>query len=212
MLYACVGRTANGARCGHTMNIPESSQPEKVRCNNHQSGETAAIPDTILIRIMINPSWFRKLDNAGVRMGLTSSLAERDAKHAEEAKKYHRKDTSGVRVFGQRKEGLQDATPSNILAELSKAGYGIKETHLEGSRNENMATFVVNIERGSPGSSLSEPAKQLLASYWKHTHVWANPPKEDGKIVHSVILIGRHERLPENPKKLTFHHGLWWFK
>jgi len=214
-MYACAAATEEGARCRNMV-----VEVVGEMCHLHKGGKVAPRPDIILVKFNLNPKWAEKFERLGVPRKSSLSFLKENA-HARQAEKLGRDPyrygrpvaDSGVPVFG--KQGIQEVSLFDLLKELLDR-YKITDIHLRPRRDEKMDVLVVSLMVSlSPGEEvvLSSSASQELLSFlavscWGYCHVWANPPSDDGRIVHTVH--SSHRAPDSKPRvRLRFFDGLW---
>ena len=218
MQQACAARTESGARCRHL--AAEGS----IFCSHHKCLQLMDIrmaprPNKILVKFRVNDRWTRRFRALGIKEA-DRRFESDDARHASEAESIRRKadryrevPDSGVPVFG--KEGALDVTLSGIWRELLQAeGYGIAEVHLEPAREARyMTTLVITLIHGeTPSADVPAGIVEGVESFFDtasfgFVHVWANPPKPDATVVHTVNASHRKDEKPK--QTLRFNNGLW---
>lgn len=220
MEYACIAALEDGkTRCRRLIEWPEKF------CWQHPEGaEIAPPPDIVLLKPKINPRWFGLLAKE-IRELPAGRKKEKIQQHIIQAKGVGRDafslrksiEDSGSSVFG--KKGAELISLSGLLLEFLEEGYLLVDIHGRPAQNQPMLVLTLGfshqIEQVDP--SLLKLAESplakavlgvILGSVWRYCHIWANPPDEKGRIVHTVNLAHRHP--PETPaKKLRFAKGLW---
>ncbi len=215
MVHTCVGKTAGGARCRNT--VPELGG----RCPSHAgTADVAGRPDTLLFRLNMN----EKRAQAFTALGVPEKNPDIQAKeqqhiaHAQEynrdAFRYRQIADSGVPVFG--KEGISGVSTFELLKELLNAeGYRMLDIHIRPRRDQdrNMRVLVLTLSRQGEDAKVSstvidELLRFLATSSWGFVHVWANPPREDGKVIHTVNISHRQQDV-KPAVRLQFNQGLW---
>lgn len=223
--YACQAMTEQGARCRYFVTLP-LELPENVFCSLHEEKAkegkvtVAPPPDVILFKFRVNPNWYERLLRSGIELRRISPQGKREMKHIMHAKKYRRAPyrfrgmaDSGTPVFG--KEGLPNVGLSQVWSEILSSGYGVKEIFLSPRAGEPMATLTVVLQQKGgffgPRINRRELYRFMFATSFGFAHVWANPPQENGLIVHTVNLV---QRIPQKEPSvfLTFNKGLWGMK
>lgn len=229
MEYACIGALKDGkTRCRRIVEL------ESQYCWEHPGTERAPPPDVILLEPKVNPWWFGKLSQE-ISLNFVSIDEEKRNKqaqeHIEQAERLNRrpfalrknKEASGTPVFG--KNGAEFVALTELLQEFREEGYLLTEIHGEPAANPPMVvltmSFSRHIEQIDPESDQAKTMLKLmesdlakvvlrviLRSVWRYCHIWANPPDEKGRIIHTVNLA--HRNPPEMPaRKLRFAKGLW---
>ncbi|OGZ92568.1 MAG: hypothetical protein A2549_03150 [Candidatus Staskawiczbacteria bacterium RIFOXYD2_FULL_37_10] len=221
MQYACTAATERNARCRHWV----GDQRAKVFCSLHQqrkdAGEAVEIapkPDVALYKFNLNGKWRDKLLELGVPEK-DPDFGAKEAKHVAHAQQFGREAyairkevaDSGVPVFG--KEGIQNVSLYETLQDLL-AEYEVVDIHIRPRRDGTrwISVLVINFSHG--GRSISnQPALDttlefLSSSCWGFCHVWANPPQDDGRIVHTIN--SSHREVDKQPELvLRLNGGLW---
>lgn len=214
-MYACKAATERGARCRNW------AEGENGFCSFHKGRkdvEIAPRPDTVLYKFNLNESWSKKLLALGVPEKHPDFEAK-EHKHIQHAQQYdrdafrYRKDVadSGVPVFG--KDGLRNVSMYEVLKELA-AVYEVVDIHIRPRRDGNrwMNVLVVSFSHGEKFISSDNAFQELLSflssSCWGYVHVWANPPQEDGRVIHTVNSSHREER-KQPDLVLRLADGLW---
>jgi len=179
--------------------------------------DIAPAPDTILVKFNINPRWAQRFEEAGVSRRIPFEV-DLEEKHIAHALKSHRKPyryrdiaDSGVPVFGM--DGVSKVSILELLGELQENGYQPQGVHIR-TRRKRFDVLVIPFSQETSGErSLPRQAVELLREFlklscWGFAHIWANPPDDQGKIVHTVNLS--HREPGKSPKRnLCFDHGLW---
>ncbi|TET84445.1 MAG: hypothetical protein E3J36_01295 [Candidatus Nealsonbacteria bacterium] len=217
MRYACIASAKGGARCRATV--------EKLGtfCSFHQKLKEegrqirlAPKPDVILVRFYLNLDRSQKLEMTGIPRRERLTEVEREEKHINHAKQYGRdpyryrdKSDSGTPIFG--KEGINDLFLSQTWAELKREGYHLTDIHLK-SHTEKKDVLVAALNYKASEIPLSkqilDELDQLLSSCWGYVRVWADPPNEEGKVIHTVnSSFLKPDTTPQ--LSLYFNHGLW---
>jgi len=221
--YACIAAAGHGGRCRNL-----AVQPPKILfCKNHSSDHspTAPNPDRIFLKVRTNERWRDDLQQAGLHFVRRTAekeqrLEQKHIAHAESVGRaaYAIRQTadSGVPVFG--KNGIQFVSLRQLHGELTqRAGYQRVGGHVLEKGNFDMLTLVLEYEYGpiSNGNSTPIPptaqsiiARLLATQRWGFTHVWANPPGPDGRIVHTVNVSHRENDKPAIGD-LIFLDGFW---
>lgn len=135
-----------------------------------------------------------------------------------------RRNDDGVPVFG--KDGASDVGGmTEMIAEMRSCGYSLTNVHwfhrMKPDKRKQTFThgavlvfgFVLdnkthNVnEKVTPGAEL---LKEMAGSVWQFAHVWANPPRVDGEVRHTVNCTGRQDGQGEKSKNvIKFLEGLW---
>lgn len=218
MPYACTAATAGKARCRNLV----GEDGRFCSLHNHDSDvPTAPPPVTVLYKFSINESWRQKFMALGVLLK-QPNFAKKEAKHVAHAEahgrdafRYRQVADSGVPVFGP--DGLQMVSLAELVKELAEK-FKVVDIHIlpklpkPGQSVNPMSMLVVSFSH--EGQTVNnEKAFWLLmdllnASCWGKVHVWANPPQEDGRVVHTVNSAHREEN--HDPQRvLRFAEGLW---
>lgn len=218
LVYACTAGTENRARCRNW------ADANGLLCPFHQkrrdAGETVTVapsPDTILVKFNINPNWTEKFKALGIPQK-TPDFQKHEQEHVRQAEangreayRYRPIADSGVPVFG--KEGLTNVTLFDLLQELlSSSDYNLTNIHLFQRRDKGvMNVLVITFSKEGENMTFSaadELMKFLASSCWGHCHVWANPPREDGRVLHTIN--SSHREVDKDPEgSLSFNTGLW---
>jgi hypothetical protein len=179
--------------------------------------KVAPSPDLVLVKFNLRPKWAQRFEEAGIPRHFPWET-DLEAKHIRQAKEFGREPyrfreiaDSGVPVFGP--EGVSDLSISDLLRELEQAGYKLQDVHIR-TRQKKFDVLVIPFSREIPEGNLtlSEKASQLLKEFlevcWGLGHIWANPPDDQGRIVHTLNLS---HRKPEGiPRwRLRFEGGIW---
>ncbi len=214
MKWACKAATKGNARCRNLLDEPGF-------CSSHASDNIRESdqPDCVLYKFNVNKKWSAKMKEMGVRL-IPFDFQAREEKHAAHARKFNREPfkfrgeivDSGVPVFG--KDGLQDVSVFELLTELATV-YNVVDIHLRPTKpggNPNMEVLVVSFSDGEEAVGNTDAFQELLrfltSSCWGHCHVWANPPQDDGRVIHTVNTSHREDG--KKPTcKLDFLDGIW---
>ena len=212
-MKACIGHD-NGARCRNLV------RPPADRCAEHQGElETAPKPETILVKFFgLKPEEVAGLEKGGVRK--VAYKPQTEDKHRQQAKKLGRDfhayrkgiGDSGTAVFG--KEGARFISITNLISELMDQ-YCPADCHIKERPEKQAHVLVVTFSREDKDISLSkEVADKVLdlltaSRVWAKVDVWANPPQENGSIVHTVNCHHWGIRPRETINCLVFQGGLW---
>lgn len=216
MLRACVV-AERGARCREMIELPET------RCPQHQGAkETAPQPDTILIKFFgLDKNELALLEKGGVRrLGYELQTEEKHRKHAEAYGQEfyaYRKDMgdSGTAVFG--KKGARFVVLKDLIFEMMNEDYSPTDCHIK-ERPDKTPVLVVTFSNAEEGADVVLPSEvvhkilNLLTTdrIWGKIDVWANPPQEDGKVIHTVNCHWWGELKPGRfINILVFEKGLW---
>ena len=171
----------------------------------------------MLVKANINPNWVRRFEALGIRV-TQPNFALQEANHIGDAQRVGREAyavrqnlaDSGVPVFGKDK-GVERALMVEPLDSLLEA-YHLSDIHMYQRRDkQSMWVLVLTYELGLDGERKVvipvDVAEFFAMSCWGFTHVWANPPKEDGIVIHTVNLSHRSD----DPaiQSLQFADGLW---
>ena len=195
-------------------------QPHQKKRAKGKQIELAPSPDTILVKFNINPNWTQRFEEAGVPRKIPTEvfLEEKhiaQARHvARDPYRFRGTADSGTPVFGD--QGASNVSIIRLIGELQENGYEPQGVHIRTRTNKKFDVLVIPFSREiSEGNSISLPNKALdllkeflRLSCWGYVHIWANPPDEAGKIVHTVNLSHREpDKKPD--EHLCFNHGLW---
>jgi hypothetical protein len=178
--------------------------------------EFAPVPDKVLVKFNVNPKKCERLSAFGVpikpvNFDRKNAAHEAQAQeHGRAAFRYREVADSGVPVFG--KDGAQNVSLAHVWGELPGKGYAITDIHMLPKSQGKMMTLVITLEDGAEeplecSAKLMQELKNLLACAWQYVHVWANPPNEDGKVIHTVNASHRLDTPPAY--LLDFADGLW---
>lgn len=222
--YACIAAFEDGkTRCRRT------AEPGSQFCWQHR--ERAIVvppPDGVLLKPKVNPYWFGMLADE-IPLISEERKEEKIQAHITQAKKLGREaftlrktiEDSGTSVF----RGMKDdefVSISELLQELLDEGYFLTNIHGKPAQNKPMWVLTIGFFRKVEQMDHSvlkliesDLAKAvlgvILGSVWQYCHIWANPPDEKGRVIHTVNLAHRHQQ--ETPaKKLKFYKGLWKLK
>jgi len=213
-MYACKAESSGGGRC-------RNSAGTDGFCSSHSGKKVkvAGKPDKVLVKANINPNWTRRFIELGIRV-VTPDFARHEAEHVAHAQEHGRGAftvrkniaDSGVPVFG--KEGVTvGVSVVALIDELSKS-YKIVDVHIfqkpaDPSRGQKgvMSTLVVSFAKEGEAIMPNTVLEFYAMSKWDFVHVWANPPKEDGTVIHTVNLAHRADAQAEH--ELRFADGLW---
>jgi len=216
MSYACTAKIASGARCRNfVMNDGDRF------CSQHSAMprvEAISQPDTVLYKFNLNETWRKKMVALGVPVK-EPNFQQKEQKHVEHAEQHgreafrFRKDVadSGVPVFGPK--GVQSVSLYEVLQELLEI-YEVVDVHIRPRRDGNrfMSVLVVSFSHGEKACSNTKAFQELLdflsSSCWGYTHVWANPPQEDGRVVNTINSSHREEG-KKATNVLRFDEGRW---
>ena len=218
MQYACTAQTRTGARCRQFVEVDDFGFDNTCRCSQHFGSQSASTPDTILLKFRVNRERVEKLKAIGIHPKKVD-FGKRETRHTQHAHQHGRQAyqvrpevaDSGVPVF--EKNGLNDVSPLPGVDELMNVGYDILNVYLEPARDNNdMFVLVLRIakegERQPYPTEVATEVGELVSSTWGFLHVWANPPREDGKVVHTLNFA--HREKDKSPAlELTFNLGIW---
>lgn len=210
--YACVAGTIGGARC-------RNAASKEGRCHEHPAATLAPPANVVLVKCNTSHKRADALANAGVRVQ-SADWQKREQQHIAQAQahdrqahRYRQVADSGVPVFGT--EGLQDASVAGLRQELGKE-YGLKDVHLLPHRDKQVTILVLVFEKGAEAMRISPAVEALIekitGSTYGFVHVWANPPQQDGKVVHTVNCTHRLDTPAKNMLVLNnewFDAPLW---
>ncbi len=219
--YACAAALEDGkTRCRR------SASPGSQFCWQERHREGAPIappPDIILLKPKVSPKWFGMMADK-IPLKSEGRSTEKIKEHIAQAEKLGRDpftlrpgiEDSGTLVFRKQKEFV---SLSELLRELLEEGYLLIDIHGRPARNQPMLTLTMGFSKEIDQVSQavlslvdSDLAKAvlgvILGSVWEYCHLWANPPNEQGRIVHTINLA--HRQPGNTPaKKLRFAQGLW---
>lgn len=223
--YACVAGDERGVRCRGFVDWPETV------CESHRGSQRVApVPDIVRICFSLQkPQWSRELQREGVPRGEARRREEQARRIESHAKQFgheayaYRPDfpDSGTLVLytsepgipeeESLRRGLKNVSLWEAFKELLEA-YSLGRVFIEPMEKKTDRLIIPFYEEltGQPSAQevSAEGIMRLLeefASSW-NTHVYANPPRPDGKIVHTINAHGRKE---EPVLTLRFNHGLW---
>jgi len=219
-VYACTAATEEGARCRNFVETPgEFCGFHKTRKEAGGEVSFAPKPDLVLLKFNLNPNWRERFVALGVAEKPLLS-PEKEKEHVQQAEKFGRQAyrfrqiaDSGVPVFGS--EGITSGVSLyKLLKEfLETEGYQVTDIHLRPRRDKRMYVLVINLSQQGEETVLSSEAimellRFLAVSCWGYCHVWANPPAEDGRVIHTVN--SSHREPEKKPSvELRFNNGLW---
>lgn len=211
MWYACVGALSTGARCRQEA-VENGFCKECARENRLRAPE----PTHVIFKFFVSPQRGQALGDDGVlRVKPEWGARDRDhfteaLVHGEEPHVQGRIIGSGVPVFGEK--GLSEIRLFDLWQELLGLGFALQDVHLESHRNKNKDSLVMSVARAEampfPSSRVQEQVESLLGAVWRFTHVWANPPKENSTVPHSVICTSMLQG-QKTHQVLKFQAGLW---
>lgn len=182
-------------------------------------------PDVILVKFNVNEKWEGRLKEAGVPLK-TPDEAALELKHmfhalgASQNPYAFRQQIadSGIPVFG--KEGARDVSINGLFAELRSYGYFPSGVHVRTREDKKFNALVIPFAKPANGNNntlvitgetVMGLIKEFIAVSWGFVHVWANPPQEDGRVIHTVNLSHRDvDKIPQ--KDLHFQKGEWILK
>ena len=218
--YACTAETEDGrGRCRNNANDGDPDRYCSFHAQQRDGGKEvkkASRPKKVLFKANINPRWAAQFKALGIPEKHPDFQRQNET-HAADAARVGREAyavraniaDSGVPVFGKN-IGLQNCIVVEPLSTLMQ-GYRLTDIHLFQRRDKGaMSVLVVTFEEGSEGAEITLPldiAKFFALSNWGFVHVWANPPKEDGTVVHTVNLS--HKSMEAAKQQLLFADGLW---
>jgi hypothetical protein len=223
MPYACTAKRKGRGRCRNKAIPEEKDWFCKTHVARRDSGkivEKEGIADTTLLMIKLNQNWERKMLDLGIPKKDRDVSAE-DAKHEAHAKAFGRDPfsvldgipSSGVAIFG--KKGLEDISIFEAFKDLV-AVYKTVDIHIRPQRKSEekkwMSVLVIsfsNEEKDDQNPDVYQEILEFLASpCWGYVHIFANPPQEDGRIVHAINVS--HRKPDAKPKfVLRLSRGLW---
>jgi len=223
-MHACTADTQGRGRCRSSAQEGDQDGFCSLHAQQRDNGRSVAkagLPSKILLKANINPRWAELFEKLGIPVK-TPDFAKREAKHVADAKRVGReayavrKDIadSGVPVFGN--EGAQDVLVVEPLDTLFRS-YNLTDMHIFQRRDKGvmnvlvLTVLVLTFEKCVAGERKLElpvdVAKFFAMSKWGFAHVWANPPKPDGTVLHTVNLAHRGEEAAK--RQLLFADGLW---
>lgn len=177
------------------------------------------IPDRVVVRFRLNSWWSQELSAAGIQRRRMPDWVRQQEERINCARRFGRDPfryrdiaDSGVPVFGR--EGLPNCRVDPAIREMIERNFRLRDVHLLPSRDGKADILVLIFEIGEGEIFLSPPAamliRELIVGVWGFVHVWANPPQENGRVVHTVNCV--HWR-PDNTVPevicLEFREGLW---
>lgn len=207
--YACIARTARGGRCRNKAGTND------VCAAHSEAHERASPPDVVLLKFSIAPQRAIELELAGVERR-PADWVQREEQHLAHARTHGREPyryrdvaDSGVPVFG--KEGLILCSVQSAWDEMIDKGYYLVDLHIIQRRDRKMDILVLSLSKNGaklpfPSPRAEEMIRSLIGSGWGYVHVWANPPQEDGTVVHTVNCVHRNQT---RRVQLSFENGLW---
>mgnify|MGYP001562878806 CR=1 FL=1 len=225
-MIACIGaaHVSEGDRGPRGVRCRRYVEEFGDTCQDHAGLKPAEVvnllqPDVILLKINVNPRWKEQFMRAGVPVRVKTRERELQVreKHIEEAKEFgrigfpYRTDVpdSGTAIFG--KDGAKDVEVVHLLTDLLKAGYKLAEVAIEERELKHLPVLIVSF-RKETGNRIPEDVINTLVEFlggsWEFVHIYANPYRPDGTIVHTVNAAHRR---PEFTAKhmLVFADGLW---
>ena len=194
-------------------------------CDRHQGWtERAPQPDVILIKFFGLKEELAILTKDGVRV--VPYKSETEEKHRQQAQEYgvdfyqYRQTLgdSGTAVFG--KKGARFISVADLIIELMNAGYNITDCHIKEKADQSkvvVTTFTFTQEEQEESDLfLDQKAADIVLNLltteriWGKVDVWANPPRQDGEVIHTVNC---HSWGKLEPRQfincLVFQEGLW---
>ena len=220
-MYACTAATEQNARCRHWAEDGDQDDFCSLHADQRDAGKPvkkAEMPNTVLYKFNLNKTWRERLLALGVPEKQPNFEAK-EAEHVAHAQQYGREAyairknvaDSGVPVFG--KEGIQSVSLYETLQDLL-AEYEVVDIHIRPRRDGTrwISVLVINFSHGGRSISnqpaLDETLEFLSSSCWGYCHVWANPPQDDGRVIHTINSSHREEeKQPERILRLA--NGLW---
>lgn len=221
-MYACTAAVECGGRCRRAAVDGDKDNFCSAHAKMRDAGkevEKVGLPDKVLLKGNINPNWTERFVQLGIRVA-KPDFAKREAEHIAHAEAHGRqayavrKDIadSGVSVFGP--EGVTaGVSVEKLINELSADNMYITDMHIHEKNDKRdsrkiMCVLVVTFARSGEKIVANEVALNFFrSSKWGHAHVWANPPKDDGTVLHTVNLAHREDAQAEH--KLCYADGLW---
>jgi len=206
--YACVAQDNGGGRC-QELAVP-GAEGSAVFCEKHaEHHNLAPAPDIVLLAFDVGASFGSELVEADIPFKV------RDEEGISSKRR------PGVPIFGKEgKRGIDGGVGrwADLLIELKEAGYILVDLHWfnrqsPGGFQRNQPRLICSFAKEGEEFKFSDGAKKLLRSLteecaWAYVHVWANPPDENGRIIHSVNLIG-HQKGCRGKCGLRFIGGFW---
>lgn len=212
-MYACIGALPTGARHREVL-AQEGLCPECARENRPR----APRPTHVIFKFTVSLKRGESLEQqCGILRVRDVRWGERDSKHFGEALLYGQEPHvqrgivgAGTPVFGTL--GVCEIQLLSLWQELLGLGFVLQDVHLERARDNKKDVLVMSLAQGEetpfPSSNARDEVIKLLAATWQWVHVWANPPKVDATVPHTLICISMMQD-PKNPKALQFRDGLW---
>lgn len=224
-MYACTADVRTGARCRELVPWPQTL------CSSHQGvGQTAPMPDIVRVCLSLQrPEWSRALQREGIPLGQAKDRGEQARRIEAHAQQFghnphaYRQDfvDSGTLVlctFDQGvldsvnlARGLRNVSLWEAFRELLEA-YSLGRVFIEPRQNKTDRLIIPFYKELTgqpvPQEVSAEGMMRLLEEFvssWS-VHIYANPPRPDGKIVHTVNAHGRQEKAAVT---LRFNRGLW---
>lgn len=211
-IVACSAATQENARCRKSSSGGQFCiDHQRVQDDGHIVRQ-APVPDVVLFKANINQNWVRRFEDLGVKEKERDILLEeaRHTAHAEQfgrdAHRYRQVADSGVPVLG--KDGGRNMSVSWVLQQLQES-YNFMGLHFLSTREgkPDMRVLVgvfADRSRGDYSNSQLQLLKEFYRASFEHIHLWANPPKEDGTVVHTV---NASHRQPEKKPEAELHFG-----
>lgn len=202
--------TTDGGRCRHMVTGAGN-------CAQHQGNPVARAPDVVLFKCRLNGNATRYLERIGVPWQQRDDrrLDAQHRQHAEgvgrSAVAYRQKPDSGVPVFDR--DGAGSVTVDTLWSELERSGYAPVAAHLYQKDGDRHGMAQLSVTFACEGDRLDSTVataclEKLTVACWEHAHIWANPPQDDGHVVHTVNLA--HRQPDATPKyRVAFDNGNW---
>lgn len=229
MQFACIAALKDKkTRCRNFLEVEITprgigyfEKEEELICSQHRTmkeeGKKVNIaprPDVMLVKFRLNPTWGKRLQDAGIAL-VPEQKTKKDALHANHARE-HRRDPytirevadSGVPVFGP--DGLQNVSIEGLWLELLMQRYRVVDTHILDS-NQRMKPWVISLalEDGKQNpTELPDEVYEFTGSCFGHCHVWANPPNDEERVVHT-LNVSHRQADTGTEFELRFNNGLW---
>lgn len=171
------------------------------------------LPGTVLVKFNVNSKWEARFREAGIpvktpnEMALLMNHALEAVEMGRNPNEWREEPDSGIPAFGP--GGETKVEVASLLAELRNEGYKPSGIHIRVRQGKKFNVLVVPYLLWTAKGEVLPPLLEefLKISSWGFAHVWMNPPKADGSIVHTVNLSHREEGSPE--KILQLRKGRW---
>ncbi|MBI2055975.1 MAG: hypothetical protein HYT37_01185 [Candidatus Sungbacteria bacterium] len=227
--FACVRSDRTGGRCQNLAMISaggvDCATERWHDCIGHLKEEDppmAPMPEWMLFQFILGwkaqEKYLEDSDIFKVERNEQAQLAKRladaartgrDPRHLDPERGYN-----GCPVF--MKEGLKEVGSIHLLRlEIEALGYRLVNQHWY-ERASGGATLVCGFRKNAePQFPVTQQGKDLfgllLQDGWLNAHIHANPPDENGQVVHSIEFVGRRERSAKKNHIIPqFAEGVWW--